>query len=62
MKRKYSFEIERSDGSTMMAFEITIKKDGELIVTKTQDCSWADVDADYIFDTENDLVRIQAND
>lgn len=44
----------------MMAFEITIKGN-ELEITKTIDCNHADTDADYIFDTEADLYRIQSD-
>ena len=44
----------------MMAFEITVKGD-ELEITKTMNCSHADTDADYIFDTESDLYRIQSD-
>lgn len=44
----------------MMAFEITANGD-ELEITKTKDCSHADTDGDYIFDTEADLYRIQSD-
>ena len=44
----------------MMAFEITVKGN-ELYITKTANCSHADTDADYIFDTDADLYRIQSD-
>ena len=55
---KITFEIEDTFGNTMMAFAIdTEKNDVEL----TQDCSHADTDSDYIFNTTNPLVRIQSD-
>ncbi len=60
MNKKIIFEIESYEGCTMMAFEVTINGD-EVEITKTMDCNHADVDADYIFDTESDLYRIQSD-
>ena len=60
MGKKFVFEIEAYDGNTMMAFEVTVNGD-ELEITKTMDCNHADTDADYIFDTEADLYRIQSD-
>ena len=60
MSKKFVFEIESYEGATMMAFEISINGE-ELEITKTMDCSHADTDADYIFDTEADLYRIQSD-
>lgn len=60
MSKKFVFEVESYEGATMMAFEITINGD-ELEVTKTMDCSHADTDTDYIFDTDSDLYRIQSD-
>lgn len=60
MNKKFVFEIESYDGVTMMAFEISINGD-ELEITKTKDCSHADTDGDYIFDTDADLYRIQSD-
>lgn len=57
---KVSFEIEHYDGNTYMGFMLSIKDDGNVEVIKTNNCSIADVCWDYIFDTENDLYRIQA--
>ena len=44
----------------MMAFEISVNGN-ELEITKTKDCNHADTDADYIFDTDSDLYRIQSD-
>jgi hypothetical protein len=44
-----------------MAFMLSIKDDGTVEVINTNECSLADVDGDYIFDTDNDLYRIQAD-
>ena len=60
MGKKFVFEIEAYDGSTIMAFEIEVKGD-EVEILKTLDCSHADTDNDYIFETEADLYRIQAD-
>lgn len=59
--KRISFEIEHYNGMPYMGFEISIKDDGTVDVTKTKDCSHADTDGDYVFDTENDLFRIQAD-
>ena len=58
---RVSFEIEHYNGSTYMAFMLSIKDDGSVEVIKESLCSVADIDGDYIFDTDNDLYRIQAN-
>ena len=58
---KFTFEIETSDGNGIMAFEISVAENGELEITKTWNCNLADVDGDYIFNTENSLYRIQAD-
>ena len=60
MGKKFVFEIESYEGATMMAFEITISGDN-IEITKTMDCSHADTDGDYIFETESDLYRIQSD-
>lgn len=59
--KRVSFEIEDYNGNTMMAFEIEVDEDGNASVTQTRDCSHADTDGDYIFDTYNQLVRIQSD-
>lgn len=60
MGKKIVFEIESYEGVTMMAFEVTINGD-DVEITKTMDCSHADIDNDYIFETESDLYRIQSD-
>ena len=58
---RISFEIEHYNGSTYMEFMLSIKDDGTVDVINVSDCSLADVDGDYIFDSNNDLYRIQAD-
>ncbi len=58
--KRISFEIEHYNGSTYMGFMLSIKDDGSIEVIKESDCSLADIGGDYIFDTDNDLYRIQA--
>ena len=58
---RVSFEIEHYNGNTYMGFMLSIKDDGTVEVIKEANCSLADVDGDYIFDTKNDLYRIQAD-
>ena len=48
-------EIEDYYGNTIMAFETN--KYGKII--KYDNCDIADIDSDYIFDTDKDLMRIQ---
>jgi hypothetical protein len=59
---RVSFEIEHDNGETYMSFMLSIKDDGNVEVIKTSDCSLADIDGDYVFETDNELYRIQAND
>ena len=58
---RVSFEIEHYDGDTYMGFMLSIKDDGSVEVIKTLYCDLADVNGDYIFDTDNNLYRIQAD-
>lgn len=58
---RVTFEIEHYDGDTYIGFMLSIKDDGTVDVIKTSDCSLADINGDYIFDTENSLYRIQAD-
>lgn len=58
---RVSFEIEHYHGDTYFGFELSIKEDGSVEVIKTTDCSLADIDIDYIFDTDNKLYRMQAD-
>lgn len=60
MGKHFVFEIESSDGNTIMAFEVAVNGD-ELEIVRTRDCSHADTDGDYIFDTDADLYRIQSD-
>ena len=48
------YEIEDYYGNTLCAFEV---KKGQ--VEKMKECSLADVDGDYIFETNQQLTRIQ---
>lgn len=58
---RVSFEIEHYDGDTYMGFMLSIKDDGTVEVIKTLYCDLADINEDYIFDTDNNLYRIQAD-
>ena len=58
---RVSFEIEHYDGDTYMGFMLSIKDDGSVDIIKASNCSLADVDGDYIFNTENSLYRMQAD-
>ena len=58
---RVSFEIEHYDGDTYMAFMLSIKDDGTVEVIREYDGSLADIDGDYIFNTDNSLYRIQAH-
>lgn len=59
--KRISVEIEHFNGSTYLGFMLSIKDDGTVDVIEEKDCSVADMDGDYIFGTENDLYRIQAD-
>lgn len=58
---RVSFEIEHSNGDMYMGFMLSIKEDGTVEIVKEYNCSLADVDGDYVFETDNDLFRIQAD-
>lgn len=58
---RVSFEIEHYDGDTYMGFMLSIKDDGTVDVIKTLYCDLADINGDYIFDTDNNLYRVQAD-
>lgn len=58
--KKHTFEIEKHNGETYIAFEISVYENADIEITKTRNCSLADVDGDYIFDTDNKLYRIQS--
>lgn len=57
---RISFEIEHYNGDTYMSFILSIKKDGTVDVIKEKNCSLADISHDYLYDTDNSLYRIQA--
>lgn len=48
-------EIEDYNGNTIMAFEVN--EYGKIV--NYDNCDIADIDSDYIFDTDKDLMRIQ---
>ena len=48
-------EIEDYNGNTIMAFEVT--EYGKIV--NYDNCDIADIDSDYIFNTDKDLMRIQ---
>ena len=50
-------EIEDYNGNTIMAFEIDEKGN----IKQMADCSIADEDFDYSFNTNKNLIRIQAD-
>lgn len=54
-------EVEHANGETYMAFKVGFDKEGKIEVTDTKDCSLADVDGDYIFESDCDLYRVQAD-
>ena len=56
-----TIEIEASRGGTLMAFAFYVNDEGELVITKTENCDLADRDNDYIFESSEDLYRIQAD-
>ena len=58
--KKHTFEIENNDGSTM-SFEVYKDNNNEIKIGQTNNCSLADSDYDYIFNTDNQLFRIQAD-
>ena len=49
-------EIEDYNGNTIMA--ISIDKNGN--IDNMLNCSIADIDGDYLFNTDKELIRIQA--
>lgn len=55
---KITIEFENGNGDTLCAIQI----DKNLKVVEFQDCSLADICGDYIFNTDNQLVRIQLDD
>ena len=58
---RVSFEIEHYNGESYMTFMISVKADGSIDIIKENNCSVADISDDYIFNTENTLYRMQAD-
>lgn len=55
-----TIEIEDTNGNTMMVFEVDECNDtNDVLVGRTIDCSFADLDMDDIFETNNRKLRIQ---
>jgi len=50
------FEIEDKYGSGVMAFEFDTETH---LIKRMQNCNHADTDVDYIFKSNNPLIRIQ---
>jgi len=57
--KKYSFEIEKDDGSTLLTFEVEVV-DNEIKIGKVDNCDLADITNDYFYENEK-LYRIQNN-
>lgn len=55
----YIFEIENSNGNPLLAFEITVNENCTIEITKTNNANLADIDGDYIFNSNHELYRIQ---
>ena len=58
--KQVSIEIEHYNGDTYMSFILFLKEDGSVGILNPRNCSLADVDGDYLYNTENNLYRIQA--
>lgn len=58
MTNKKTIEIEDYYGNRLMAFEINLST-GK--IERTESCSYADSDGDYIFDSDNELIRVQSD-
>ena len=52
-----SIEIEDYNGNTIMAIEL----DNIGNIINYENCDIADIDKDYIFDTDKELIRLQCN-
>ena len=59
--KRVSFEIEHYDGDTYMSFMLSIKDDGSVDVVRESNCSLADITDDYVYNTNNYLYRMQAD-
>lgn len=56
---KKVIEIENYNGSTIMSFIVDCNGE-EFNITNMNDCSVADTDGDYIYNTEYELIRVQS--
>lgn len=55
-----TIEIEDTNGNTMMVFEVDECNDtNDVLVGRTIGCSFADLDRDDIFETNNRKLRIK---
>lgn len=59
---RVTIDIEHPNGNSYMGFEIIVHDNGTVEIGKTENCSLADCENDYLFDTENELMRVQADD
>ena len=60
-KKQIVVEIEHYHGDTYMSFIISIDENGNVDISNTDNCGLADIDGDYLYGTDNDLYRIQAD-
>lgn len=58
---KITIEIEDYHGNTDMAFQIDVSNVNNPIILKTQDCTHANTENDYVFSSSDSLIRIQSN-
>lgn len=62
MKIKIPVCVEHFNGETYMGFIIEVDTETkEYTVGNTIDCSHADTDGDYLFDSDDNLIRIQSD-
>lgn len=57
---RVAIEIEHYSGETYFGFLLATMDDGSVRIIETRDCSLADTDSDYLFNTEHELYRMQA--
>lgn len=58
---RVAITIEHYNGNSYLSFMLSVKEDGSVEIINEKDCSVADVDGDYIYGSDNDLIRIQAD-
>ena len=49
-------EIEDKKGNTICGFKLSVKK---AVIKKFLNCEIADIDKDYLFNTKDNLIRLQ---